>query len=164
MPFARKLYPMVKRILGDEEETRDAVQELMIRYWDKRHTLEKCENREGYMAVAARNYCLDLKKKRKIPVSGNLENSHDPMPATEQDLETREKMGHLHQIIEQLPEKYREVLQLREIDGFSFSEIQEITGFEQPYIRVLLSRSRCKVREEMEKIYNYEKIGYHIVG
>jgi RNA polymerase sigma-70 factor, ECF subfamily len=33
LPYSRKLYPMLKRILKDGEETRDALQELMARLW-----------------------------------------------------------------------------------------------------------------------------------
>ncbi|RPJ79527.1 MAG: RNA polymerase sigma factor, partial [Deltaproteobacteria bacterium] len=153
----RKLYPMVKRILGNEEETKDALQELMIKLWNKRQILESLQNKNGYVVTVARNYCIDLKKKHKIPLIDNFEESRINVPVQETDLETREKLEHVHRIIEGLPEKYKEVLRLREIDGFSYDEIHQITGMEMPYIRVLLSRSRTKVREEMEKIYNYER-------
>ncbi len=163
-PYTRKLYPMVRRILGDEEETKDALQELMLKLWNKRSFLEKCQNPDGYILTAARNFCFDMKKKRKISLYGNFEELRALHPGVDGDHETVEKLEHVHRIIGNLPEKYREILQMREIDGFSYEEIHQMTGLEMAHIRVLLSRSRMKVREEMEKIYNYERGTYQPVG
>jgi len=157
LPYARRLYPLVKRILCSEEETRDALQELMIKLWNKRHDLQNCSNLDGFVATVARNFCFDLKKERKLPLLDPADEGRMVAPLAENDLEIREKLEHVHQIMKKLPDKYREVLQLREIEGFSFEEIRALTGYEIPYIRVLLSRSRMKVREELIKIYDYER-------
>jgi RNA polymerase sigma-70 factor (ECF subfamily) len=58
--------------------------------------------------------------------------------------------------MEKLPAKYREVIQYREIDGFDFEQIKVMTGFEVPHLRVILSRARLKLKEEIGKIYDYE--------
>jgi RNA polymerase sigma-70 factor (ECF subfamily) len=63
IPYSRKIYPMLMRILKDEEETKDALQELMFKLWNKRDQLEKCENTGAYIAVMARNYSYDVLKK-----------------------------------------------------------------------------------------------------
>jgi RNA polymerase sigma-70 factor, ECF subfamily len=159
-PYARKLYPMVKRLLGNEEEVRDALQEVMIKLWNKREFLESCQNPDGYILTVARNYCFDLKKKKKARSVESLDESGVYIPVSPEDPDAREKWEHVHRIVQNLPPKYREILLLREMDGFSYGEIQELTGLELPYIRVLLSRSRTKVKEEMEKIYNYERGSY----
>jgi RNA polymerase sigma factor (sigma-70 family) len=159
-PYARKLYPMVKRLLGNEEEVRDALQEVMIKLWNKREFLESCQNPDGYILTVARNFCFDLKKKQKSRATRSLDEAGSSIPASLEDPDNREKWEHVHRIVENLPPKYREVLQLREIDGFSYEEIHLLTGLEMPYIRVLLSRSRMMVKEEMEKIYSYERGTY----
>jgi RNA polymerase sigma-70 factor (ECF subfamily) len=163
-PYARKLYPMVKRMLGNEEEVRDALQEVMIKIWNKREFLESCQNPGGYILTVARNYCFDLSKKHKSRVFESLNEARISIPASEEDPDNREKWEHVHRIVENLPQKYREILQLRDMDGFSYEEIQELTGLEMPYIRVLLSRSRSKIKEEMEKIYHYERGTYQSAG
>ena len=40
-------------------------------------------------------------------------------------------------------------------EALPFEEIKEMTGFEIPYVRVILSRSRQKIKSELEKIYDY---------
>ncbi|WP_372948028.1 RNA polymerase sigma factor [Mariniphaga sp.] len=157
LPYSRKLYPMLKRILKNEEETRDAVQELMVKFWAKRHELVKCHNLQGYIVAAAKNYSFDLlKRKRIVNFSENGEQQFYQIEAGEVNPDLREKYEQVHHAIEKLPEKYREIIRLRDIDGFAYVEIKEMTGIEEPHIRVILSRARQKVKEEVEKIYNYE--------
>lgn len=158
IPFSRKLYPMIFRFLKDEEETRDAVQDLMIKLWNKKGELEKCSNLSAYVVTMAKNYSLDLiKKKRPARIGDKEEHKIINLEADVLKPDTKEKFEHVHKIIEQLPEKYRQIIRLRDIDGFSFEEIKEMTGFEVPYLRVILSRARLKVKQEVEKIYDYDR-------
>ncbi len=158
IPFSRKLYPMLFRILKDEEETRDALQDLMVKLWNKRNDLERCSNQTAYIITMAKNHSFDLlKKKRPTRIGAKEEHKILNLEASGASAETKEKYEHVHKIIEKLPEKYRTIIRLRDIDGFSFNEIKEMTGFEVPYLRVILSRARLKVKQEVEKIYDYDK-------
>lgn len=158
IPFSRKLYPMLFRILKDEEETRDALQDLMVKLWNKRGDLEKCSNQTAYIITVAKNYSFDLlKKKRPVRISEKEKYKILNLEADGVQHEIKEKYEHVHKTINKLPEKYRTIIQLRDIDGFSFDEIKEMTGFEITYLRVILSRARLKVKQEVEKIYDYDK-------
>ena len=160
IPYSRKLYPMLFRILKDEEETRDALQDLMVKLWDRRNDLQKCTNQSAYIITMAKNHSFDLlKKKRPLRIGESDEYKLLSLETEEANLESRERFGHVKKAIEQLPEKYRQVIQLRDIDGFEFEEIHEMTGYEVPYLRVILSRARQRVKEEVEKKYNYDQSG-----
>ncbi len=157
LPYSRKLYPMLKSILNDEEETRDALQELMYKLWRNRNELENCHNQQAYILTMARNYSFDLlKKKRPVRMYENKNPQYLNLEACESSPDVKEQYEHVKKVIASLPEKYREVIQLRDIDGFSFEEIKEFTGLEITNIRVVLSRARQKVKEEVKKIYDYE--------
>ena len=158
LPYSRKLYPMLFRILKDQEETRDALQDLMVKLWDKRNELQNCTNLNNYIYTMAKNHGFDLLKKKRPSVIKELEDYkilNFSENGTEQ--ETKEKFEHVRNVIESLPDKMRTVIQMRDIDGFSFEEIKDITGFEITYIRVILSRARLKVKKEVEKIYEYDE-------
>lgn len=158
IPYSVKLYPMIFGILKNEEETRDALQELMLKLWHKRTDLNQCSNLSAYIITTAKNYSFDLlKKKRPAVIGKNEEYKILNIVENEIDPEKREKYEYIHKTIEKLPEKLRTVIQLRDIDGFSFEEIKEMTGFEITHIRVILSRARLKVRQEIEKIYDYDE-------
>lgn len=158
IPYSVKLYPMIFRILKNEEETRDALQELMLKLWNKRTDLKKCNNLQAYIITSAKNYSFDLLK-RKRPIALEEKEEYKILNIEEKgiDLEDREKYEYVQKTIEKLPENFKTVIQLRDIDGFTFEEIKEITGFEVAHIRVILSRARMKVKQEVEKIYNYDE-------
>ena len=157
IPFSRKLYPMLMRILKDEEETKDALQELLVKLWNKKHKLDDCENMNAYIITMARNQGFDLlKKKRPSRIGEKDEHKILNLEAESINEEAKERYEQVKKIIKKLPENYRTVIELRDIDGFEFEEIREITGFEIPNIRVILSRARQKVKTEVEKIYDYE--------
>mgnify|MGYP001474848751 CR=1 FL=1 len=160
IPFARKLYPMMKQYLKNEEDTKDALQELMLRLWNRRDELETMRSTNSYMVTMAKNYCLDALKKKKLMPLNEKDRKIMEIPIGDPGYETREKSERIRSIIGNLPEKYREVIKLRDIDGFSFEEITSLTGIEAPHLRVILSRSRLKVREELLKVYSYEKGTY----
>jgi RNA polymerase sigma-70 factor (ECF subfamily) len=73
-------------------------------------------------------------------------------------MESRESEDILHHIIDQLPEIYKEVIKLREIDGMTYDEIAEKTKQNINTLRVTLSRARKMIREEFNK-YQYERRG-----
>ncbi len=158
IPMSRKLYPMLFRILKNEEETRDALQDLMLKLWSKRKELDKCTNLEAYIITMAKNHSFDLLKKKRPSAIGEKEEYRIlNMETNDTNPELMEKYEQVHRIIEKLPEKLQTVIRLRDIDGFTFEEIKEITGFEPPYLRVILSRARLKVKQEVEKIYDYDE-------
>lgn len=158
IPYSVKLYPMIFRILKNEEETRDALQDLMLKLWSKRTDLIKCTNLSSYIITTAKNYSFDLLKKKRPSIVGEKE-EYKILNIAENgiDPDKSERYEYVHKTIEKLPEKLKTVIQLRDIDGFSFDEIKEMTGFEIAYIRVILSRARLKVKQEIEKIYDYDE-------
>lgn len=160
IPYSVKLFPMLFRILKNEEETRDALQDLMLKLWNKKTDLEQCSNLSAYVITAAKNHSFDLlKKSRPNLMNSDTEQQLLRIEAPGIDPEKKERLETVHRVIGRMPEKYRTVIQLRDIDGFTFEEIKEMTGLEVPNIRVILSRARLKVKEEVEKIYDYESTG-----
>lgn len=71
--------------------------------------------------------------------------------------ESEDLISIIRKIISELPEKQREVILMRDIDGFEFDEIVAMTDIKIEHIRVLLSRARKQVRTQLKNIYNYEE-------
>ncbi|MFC0875857.1 RNA polymerase sigma factor [Saccharicrinis sp. FJH2] len=153
-----RLYPMVTRMLGNAETAEDAIQEIMIRLWDKRRQLKHHPNVPGFVFLTARNYCLDLLKKSK-PVFDDASENHitnvteNNGPA---ELEWKELNVLVQDIIKTLPDQQLEIITLRDLDGLEYKEIEGITNLNVGHIRVLLSRARKQVALELKKIYSYE--------
>ena len=84
-------------------------------------------------------------------------NTHDhhsdsPLEKTEQ----ADMLKRVFQVMQSLPEQQKTIVHLRDIEGYAFEEVQEITGFDLNYIRVNLSRGRKKIRETIQNMQRYE--------
>jgi len=157
IPLSEKLYPMVARMLGDKI-AEDAVQEIMIKLWNNRGNIHNHPNIPGFVFLTARNYCLDLLKKKRIHVSSYSElyglqilgKNHD-------QTEWKELNTLVMGILKGLPKQQAEIMMLRDIDGFDHKEIAAMTNLKIEHVRVLLSRARKKVRVQLKNIYRYEQ-------
>ncbi len=156
LPISVKVYPLALRLLGNREAAKDAVQQGLLKIWESRHRLESCGNKAAFVFTVVRNICLDeLKRKRPIYVDDLTRMQSAQFEETSQN-DHNEAAELVKKIIGNLPSVQQEVISLRDIDGFDFEEIAEILGIEVPHARVLLSRARKRVREQLEKWYQYE--------
>ena len=158
LPLADKIFPMIARILGDDYAAEDAVQEIMMKLWDRKKQLGRHENIVGFVVLTARNYCLDeLKKKRPdMDDSSKLLNIDNARYSGDM-LEWKELKEIVEIVLRQLPENQQEVMIMRDLEGFEINEIAIAMQLREDHVRVLLSRARKKVGEELTKIYSYEK-------
>jgi RNA polymerase sigma-70 factor (ECF subfamily) len=108
-----------------------------------------------------KNFCIDQLRKRKHQNQEEHErqdiNNGDSASPFE-IMESRESADILHNIINNLPDIYKNVIQLREIDGLSYEEIAGKTENNINTLRVTLSRARKMIRDEFNK-YQYERRG-----
>lgn len=159
-PLKNKLFRLASRLLDDPEEAQDIVQEVFIKLWNRREKLDEYRSVEALAVVTTRNLCLDKLKAKKYPTE-RLENLKSDVP--EPTMETKKEFTDLAEIIKeiigQLPEQMKTIMQLRDIEGYDFEEIAGILGMTENAIRVNLSRARKKVREIMinKKLYEFER-------
>ena len=58
--LSENIYPMVARMLGSTHNAEDAIQEIMLKLWEKRNQIAKHPNIKGLVILTARNYCIDV--------------------------------------------------------------------------------------------------------
>ena len=153
LPLQDKLYSFSLRFLGDSEDAKDAVQEVLIKLWKLRDSLENYRSILAFAMTVTRNHCLDrIKARRTVPLDDNKVYAGQVVNTTPGDiLERKDLTEKIKRIIGELPENQRSVIHLRDIDGFGNQEIGEIMSMDVNNVRVLLSRARKKVREELLK-------------
>lgn len=158
--LSEKLFPMVSRILGSREKAQDAIQEIMIKIWGKRKTLNNHPNINGFVFLTARNYCLDVLRKHKIEAQDNTSHLKIIKSQDKHDLEWKELNQIISEILKTLPVQQKEVFLMRDIDGYEFTEIASALDIKQTHARVLISRARKQIGNALLKKYNYEKGAY----
>ena len=146
LSLAGEFYRVAFYILEDEAEAEDAVQELYLKLWSGRDALDGIRNPKGYGIRVLRNLCLDrIRRSRKMETPAVLPEPEWP-GRQDEAVDEKERLAKVLDAIKSLPDRQREVLTLRTLDGLSYEEIAERTGMNQLTLRVVLSQARRKIR------------------
>jgi len=156
----RKLYAFAYRILRNQEEAEDVVQEIFLKLWNMRERLDDYRSIDALATTMTRNHCIDLirKQKNEYRRETDLNNFNLLADSPYDSLVLKESGKIIEGIIEKLPENIRVILQLHDIEGKSYEEIAEVTGHNINTLRVNISRARKTIRDEFN-IFNNEKRG-----
>lgn len=159
--LSRKLFGFAFRILRNQEEAEDAVQEVFIKLWKMGVKLDGYNSIGALATTMTKNYCIDQLRKKKQNY-GEEFNSNDytvlTSPSPFEQMVNNESGDIIVKIIEDLPDNYKSVIILREIEGYSYEEISKKTDQNINTLRVTISRARKLIREEFNK-YQYERRG-----
>lgn len=157
---SRSLYGYAYRFLRNQMEAEDAVQEVFIKIWNLGKKLDEYNSIAALAVTMTKNYCIDqIRKKKIIEDDYPKENIQSINSSPHKLLEDRESGEIMFSIIEGLPDIYKEVIRLKEIEGFSYEEIAVKTNQNINTLRVNLSRARKLIRDEYNK-YQYERRGF----
>lgn len=152
LPIRDKLFHIAQKILVEEEDAEDAVQEVLLKLWHTRDSLDKYDSAAAFATTVTKNHCLDkLRVKKQID---SLDDTHQMRETNDNpylQLERKNTEEVLRKIIEQLPQLQQAIIRMKDMEEYEVEEIAEITGTKVDAVRVNLSRARKKVREEYIK-------------
>lgn len=150
LPYHQKLYRIAYKLLEESCDAEDIVQEAYLKLWNKREELTDIKNPESFSVILLKNLCFDYLRSTKNNLGKR--NIEEVGKADEisliNEIEIKDELNCVKQIITQLPEKQQEVMKLRHLNECSIEEIEQITGLNAINIRVLISRARKTIREQ----------------
>ena len=160
IPLKNKLFRYAQRIVQNPMEAEDVVQEVLVKIWKKEEELKGIENFEAWCMTVTRNLALDkLRKVKKTlePVENHIQIKDDALNPYQK---TRQKEIYyiIRETMDQLTDDQKQVIHLRDIEGYAYKEIAEITGFSVDKIKVYLHRARINLRKALMK-YKHELEG-----
>jgi RNA polymerase sigma-70 factor (family 1) len=156
-PYKDKLYRFALSIVGNNADAEDVVQEIFIKLWDRQAQVREIQNLEAWLMRLTKNLSIDkLRSKHRRAqnlevVSNQQASTVDPHEWTEQ----RDTIGHIQEVIRQLPEKQRMIIQLRDIEEMSYQEISDILEIPMSQVKVYLFRARQHIRTQLLKSESY---------
>lgn len=156
LPYYQKLYRIAFRLLQNESEAEDMVQDAYIKLWDKRNDLAEIENTEAFAIVVLRNLCLDQLRKSKDHLHAKYEVDIPEQLSVMAQVETQDELDYIRGLVDRLPEQQRQIMLFKHWDGYSDEEIEQITGMSAGNIRVSLSRARKAIREQFKVLTRNE--------
>lgn len=157
LPLKDKLFRLALCITRNREEAEDIVQDTMLRVWNRREEWNVWETVEGFCLTICRNLAIDRSQKmdaRHVELTPEVTELLD-MAAPDKLMERDERLGLLHRLIAELPEKQRTILQLRDVEGKSYKEIAEILQLTEEVVKVNLFRARQRIKLKYNEIDTY---------
>lgn len=157
LPLKDKLFRLALRITFDRAEAEDVVQDTMIRVWNKREEWTQFGSIEAYCLTVAKNLAIDRSQKKEaqnVELTPEMEEESE-ISGPYVQLVNNERMSIIHRLINELPEKQRLIMQLRDIEGESYKEIAKILNLTEEQVKVNLFRARQKVKQRYLEIDEY---------
>jgi RNA polymerase sigma factor (sigma-70 family) len=141
--FTPNLLRFSKRVAGNALETDDIVQECFEVLWKNREKVEMKSAKSYLFSIAHKkiidSYRMDMKMQNFDPAYHQLTSNPDDTDTTQ-----------LVQLaIHQIPSLYKELLTLRDLECYSYKEIEEITRLTEAQVKVYLFRARKAVKEKI---------------
>ncbi|WP_282638015.1 RNA polymerase sigma factor [Sphingobacterium thalpophilum] len=147
-----KLFRFAKRILVDEEEAFDAVQNVMMKLWQWKDRLHQYNNLEAFCMQSVKNEALNRIKRDKV--RSDFAERQQIIGMTESRVGNTKEI--ILEMVNSLPEKQRLVMHLRDVEDYDIAEIAEVLDMGESAVRVNLMRARQRVREQLTKLFDYE--------
>jgi RNA polymerase sigma factor (sigma-70 family) len=166
--YNQRLYRIAKSILWNEEESEDAMQEAYVKAYQQ---LKKFQQRSSFGTWLTRiliNECLMKKRQQKrhkeisdetaaVKISSNGQGPDKKML-------NKELKFMLENAIAQLPEKYRLVFVMREIEHMSVSEVTGALDITETNTKARLSRAKEMLRDTLVSQYPLQELmDFHAV-
>ena len=159
LPLKNKLFRLALRITLNREEAEDVVQDTMIKVWNARDRWQELDSIEVYSLTITRNLSLDRIKKMDNQNDSLEEQTTERLDETSSTPSERmiqkDKLNIVRNIINELPEKQRSCLQLRDIEGKSYKEIADILSITEDQVKVNIFRARQTVKQRFQQFDSY---------
>lgn len=153
LPHMDAAYNLARWLLRDSHDAEDALQDACLRAY---RSLDRFRGDDGraWLLTIVRNVCYSqMRQWRREPATAAFEDdvhgsTHDPADANA--VAWREAKGELlQQALERLPDEYREVIVLHEIEGLPYREIATVAEIPIGTVMSRLSRARSRLQTEL---------------
>lgn len=133
-------------LCSDQELTKDIVQDVFSRIWERKDRLPAVENWKSYLYVLIRNEYMTLLRRKKRLSFFTVDQGLQGSACTLADYEDRERRFLLRQAIRRLPERQRMVVTLRFIHNYKTREIAETLGLALPTVKCHLQQATLNLK------------------
>lgn len=143
-----------RSILGSDDLAWDAVQETLVRIWDRGWLPQDPAAVLHHLVVRSSLHLLRCRRRRthhESTCDGSAEGSHSPCCPEDpiQHLESAEQADLLHEALGKVTREYRVVVEMFELQGMSYESISERLRIPIGTVRSRLSRGRALLRERL---------------
>ena len=138
-----RVYHQARRMLGDQSEAEDVAQEAMMRLWRIAPDWQQGGAKvTTWLYRVTANLCTDRLRSRRGSALDDIDEPSDPAPGMEQRLQSRARADALQQALDDLPDRQRQAVVLRHLEGLGNPEIAEIMEISTEAVESLTARGK----------------------
>lgn len=145
------LYRFLLKNVRDRDKARDLVQDTFTKLWLKVDEVA-FEKSKSYLFTAGYHTMIDMMRREKRHQDYQGEAKVTSLSSTERQYSDLNAV--LNEALETLPAIQKSVLMLRDYEGYSYEEIEEITGLNESQVKVYIYRARVALKAYIGKIEN----------
>jgi RNA polymerase sigma-70 factor (ECF subfamily) len=146
--YRRKIFHIAYKFTGRHEESEDLTQDIFLKVFKSLDRFHREADLSTWVSSVARNYCIDhyraRKKEREIVVEDLL--AFELAPASggnpHRVLEERDRRSFVREGLDRLPEKLREAVVLRDLQGLSYQEMAARLRLPEGTVKSRINRGR----------------------
>ncbi len=160
----KKVYRIALSFVKNPADAEDIAQEVFIRIYTSIGSFKGNSSLETWIYKITYNLSLDFLKRnnRKLKNTKTLDDPEDTEIITlagekfipEKEFEDKELKEDLKKALNELPDDQRRLIELKDIHGFSYEEIMEITGLKDGTMKSRLNRARASLRKSLQSKWN----------
>lgn len=140
------------RFIDSYEEAEDMVQELFVKFWERREGMRFEGSLRSYLFASVRHNCIKVLKSRRKYQFDNIENHEDDLEVKYTPDELEEEREKLYVEIERLPEQCRRVFEAVILKDMKYREAAELLGLSVNTIKTHLARALKQLRNSLNII------------
>lgn len=148
LPLQPAMQRMAEKLLGNEQDAADVVQDCFVTLWNDRQKLRRVVNHEAWCVTMVKRRCIDLLRRRRptVELDEALILAEEP-PAEDDRLQLALRF------IDRLPERQAQVVRLRHFDDADTPTIAQTMHISEGNVYTLLSRAYNTLKQ---MILDYE--------
>jgi RNA polymerase sigma-70 factor (ECF subfamily) len=167
--YEDKIFRLAYRFVRNETEAKEILQDTFLSIWRKLDTFKGDSQFGSWLyRVAANTALMRLRSQRRHPEISTEElpvgylDNYGQVPSIgenwskrpDEELQSEELRRHIQASVDALPEIYRTVFLLRDVEGLSTEETGEILGISVPTVKTRLHRARIALRDAITQYFN----------
>ena len=154
MPHYRLLYRVAYHLTANAQDAEDLLQDLYLKLWQKRDSLTDEAMKESYLVAMMRNLFLDQRRLKRLDTSAELkeENSPPDERSLDSQIDSKDELKQMEGLISELPDRDAKIIQMHLMKERSYEEIEQDTGLSQGNIRIIVMRTKKKLKQQFQNI------------
>ncbi|MFK7952591.1 MAG: RNA polymerase sigma factor [Ekhidna sp.] len=145
--YAKAMYNICRRMMGDEEEAKDLLQESFIDAFQKLPKLREVNTFSSWIKRIVVNNCINAIRKKKLDTS-SMEEGQDYIEEDEDNFEYANfQAAQIMECVDLLPDGCKTVLNLYLFEGYDHKEIGEILGVTESASKAQYCKAKARIRK-----------------